>query len=39
MCNAGYAEKDFSSAFKFLREQENKWELLLKSNYVHKNSL
>ena len=22
MCNAGYAEKDFSSAFKFLREQE-----------------
>jgi len=22
MCNAGYAEKDFSSAFKFLREQD-----------------
>ena len=21
MCNAGYAEKDFSSAFKFLKEQ------------------
>jgi len=24
MCNAGYAEKDFSSAFKFIREQETK---------------
>ena len=22
MCNAGYAEKDFSSAFQFLKEQE-----------------
>ena len=28
MCNAGYAEKDFSSAFQFLKEQEkNNWEL------------
>ena len=23
MCNAGYAEKDFSSAFQFLREKED----------------
>ena len=23
MCNAGYAEKDFSSAFQFLREKDN----------------
>ena len=30
MCNAGYAEKDFSSAFQFLKEQEkNNWQATL----------
>ena len=33
MCNAGYAEKDFSSAFQFLREKDDWLTPLLKNWY------